>query len=205
MPGVYTTIALVYLIFYLGMAIQMTWLFFWASLAAAVVGGLWARHLLNRHGGSGRAVFVLMGILSFFTVCLGGYIREASRPRFVSPSGESVKGFNRIPQYDNIYRPEERAANIDIRMVRGRPAYADELPARPDRPGLKPETAADLVSYRCISCHTLERVHFYHGSDWDRVVGRMRAYGMRATDEEMQKIITYLAGNGEQGDSVPTP
>ncbi len=205
MPGVYTTIALIYLMFYLGMAIQMTWLFFWASLAAAVVGGLWARHVLDRHGGSGRAVFVLMGILSFFTVCLGGYVREASRPRFVSPSGESVKGFNRIAQYDNIYRPEERAANIDIRMVRGRPPYADELPARPERPGLKPETTTDLVSDRCISCHTLERVHFYSGSDWDRVVGRMRAYGMRATGEEMQKIITYLAGNGEQDDSVPTP
>jgi cytochrome bd-type quinol oxidase subunit 1 len=204
MPAVYT-VALLYFMFYLGMGMQMTWRFFYVSLAAAVLAGMLGSHLLNRHSGSGRAIFVLMGILSFLTVCLGGYVREASRPRFVSPSGESVKGFNRIAQYDKIYRPEERAQNVDIRMVRGKPPYADELPARPDRPGLKPETAADLVSYRCISCHTLERVHFYSGSDWDRVVGRMRAYGMRITDEEMQKIITYLAGDGEQGDTVPTP
>jgi len=205
MPGVYSMIGLVFLIFYLGMAIQMTWLFFWASLAAAVVGGFMGRHLVNFHDGSGRAVFVLMGILSFLTVCLGGYVREASRPRFVSPSGESIAGFNRIPAYDDVYRPEEQAKNIDIRMVRGKPAYADELPARPNRPELKPETAADLVSYRCISCHTLERIHVYKGTDWDRVVGRMKAYGMRLTDEETQKIIAYLAGEGEQDDSSPQP
>jgi cytochrome bd-type quinol oxidase subunit 1 len=205
MPGVYTTIGLVFLIFYLGMAIQMTWLFFWLSLAAAVFGGLLAGHLLNRHNGSGRAVFVLMGILSFLTVCLGGYVREASRPRFVSPEGKDEAGFNRIAQYDNIYRPEERASGVDIRMVRGKPDYADELPARPDRPGIKAETPADLVSYRCISCHTLERIHVYKGTDWDRVVGRMRAYGMRLTSEEMQKIITHLSGEDGQDDPDPTP
>jgi hypothetical protein len=204
MPAVYT-VALLYLMFYLGMGMQMTWRFFWGSVAAAVLAGLWGSHLLNRYGGSGRAVFVLMGILSFLTVCLGGYVREASRPRFVSPSGESVKGFNRIAQYDNIYRPEERASGVGIRMVRGKPAYADELPARTDRPGIKPETPADLVSDRCISCHTLERIHLYKGDDWDRVVGRMKAYGMRLTSEEMQKLITHLSGEDGEGDSAPTP
>ncbi|MHC4628894.1 MAG: hypothetical protein ACYTDV_18095, partial [Planctomycetota bacterium] len=204
MPAVYT-IALLYLMFYVGMGMQMTWRFFWGSLAAAVVAGMWGNHLINRYNGSGRAVFVLMGILSFLTVCLGGYVREASRPRFVSPEGKNVAGFNRIAAYDNIYRPEEQAKGLTIRMVRGRPDYADELPARPDRPGIKAETPADLVSYRCISCHTLERIHVYKGTDWDRVVGRMRAYGMRLTDEEMQRIIVHLSDESRGGDSTPTP
>lgn len=197
MPAVYA-VALIYLMFYIGMGVQMTWLFFWGSLAAAILAGMWASHLLNRYQGSGRAVFVLMGILSFLTVCLGGYVREASRPRFVSPSGDMVAGFNRIPDYSKIYLPQERAESVKMRMVRGTPPYAADLPARPDRPELKPETAADLVSYRCISCHTLERVHRYKHADWDRVVGRMRAYGMRLTDQEMQKIITYLSGKEAQ-------
>jgi len=197
MPAVYA-VALIYLMFYVGMGVQMTWLFFWGSLAAAILAGMWASHLLNRYQGSGRAVFVLMGILSFLTVCLGGYVREASRPRFVSPSGDRLAGFNRIPDYSEIYLPQERAESVKMRMVRGTPPYAADLPARPDRPELKPETAADMVSYRCISCHTLERVHLYKHSDWDRVVGRMRAYGMRLTDEEMQKIITYLGGEEAQ-------
>jgi hypothetical protein len=204
MPTVYA-LGLLYLMFYLGMAIQMTWRFFWGSLAAAVLAGMWGTHLLNRHRGSGRAVFVLMGVLSFLTVCLGGYVREASRPRFISPSGERLAGFNRIPAYDKIYRPEERAENIKINMVRGKPPYADELAARPGRPELKPETAADIVSYRCISCHTLERIHRYKHSDWDRVVGRMRAYGMRLTDEEMQKVITYLTETQTKEDSSESP
>ncbi|MBW7988734.1 MAG: hypothetical protein FVQ84_01750 [Planctomycetes bacterium] len=179
----------------------MTWLFFWGSLAAAVLAGLLGTHLLNRHSGSGRAIFILMGILSFLTVCLGGYVREASRPRFISPSGERLAGFNRIASYDKIYHPEERAENIRINMVRGKPPYADDLPRRPERPALKPETVADLVSYKCISCHTLERVHKYKHSDLGRVVGRMRAYGMRLTDEEMQKIVTYLTSNNVKEDS----
>ena len=48
-------------------------------------------------------------------------------------------------------------------------------------------------------------MNFYRGSDWDRVVGSMRAYGMRITNEEMQKIITHLADDGEQDDSAPMP
>jgi hypothetical protein len=204
MPAVYA-ITLIYLMFYVGMGVQMTWRFFWGSLAAAVFAGMWASHLLNRYSGSGRAVFVLMGIFSFLTVCLGGYVREAARPRFVSPSGDSLAGFNRIPHYSKIYVPEERAENIKMRMVRGTPPHAAELPARPDRPVLKPETAADLVSYRCISCHTLERVHRYRRTDWDRVVGRMRAYGLRVTDEEMQKIVTYLGSDEAQEGSPQTP
>jgi hypothetical protein len=190
--GAVYTLAFVYLLFYLGMATQMTWRFFWGSLAAAVLAGAWAKHLMNRHGGSGRGVFVLMGILSFLTVCLGGYVREASRPRFVSPSGARQAGFNRVQDYSKIYRPEERASSVTMRIVRGDPEYMDEIPRRPDRLDIKPETPADLVSYRCISCHTLERVQWYRHSDWDRIVGRMRAYGMRLTDQETQQIVDYL-------------
>jgi hypothetical protein len=201
MVAVYILI-LVYLMFYIGMAIQMTWLFFWASLGAAVLAGMWSAHLLNRHNGSGRGVFVLMGILSFLTVCLGGYVREASRPRFVSPTGERQAGFNRIQHYSQVYRPEERPESVSMRMVRGEPSYVDELIRRPVRPEIKVETAADLVSSKCISCHTLERVNLYKRSDWNRVVGRMRAYGLRITDEESQKIVDYLKSNSlEKGSS----
>jgi bd-type cytochrome oxidase subunit I len=188
------TVALLYLMFYIGMGKQMTWLCFWASLGASVAAGLWAVHLLNHHQGSGRAVFVTLAILSFLTVCLGGYVREASRPRFVSPSGEDQPGFNRIQHYSSVYHPAERPESIDIRMVRGTPPHVAELPERSPLVELPPETAADLVSSRCISCHTLERVYRYKGTDWGRVVGRMEAYGTRMTGEESARIVEFLEG-----------
>ena len=193
MTAVYA-LSLVYLMFYVGMGAQMTWMFFWVSLAAAVFGGMLCVHLLNFHEGSGRAVFILMGILSFFTVLLGGYVREASRPRFLSPSGERIKGFNRIAAYDNIYRPEERAGNVSMGMLRGEPDYIEEVRGRAQQLPIKPETVEDLISSRCISCHTLERTFRPQGSkaNWDRVVGRMHAYGMRLTPEEKQIIVKYL-------------
>ena len=190
--------ATIYLMFYLGMAIQMTWRFLWGTLAAAILAGFWCRHLLNKYEGSGRAVFVLMGILSFLTVCLGGYIREASRPRFVSPSGERVAGFNRIPDYSEVYHPNERPENVDLRMVLESPSYVDSLLKQREPVDTDRQTGADLVSTRCISCHTLERVHIYKKSDWDRVVGRMRAYGTRLTEAESQKIVDYLEGREDQ-------
>ncbi|UCD50048.1 MAG: cytochrome c, partial [Phycisphaerales bacterium] len=191
MAAVYV-VSLLYLMFYVGMAIQMTWLFLWGSLAAAIVAGLWASHLVNRYEGSGRAVFVTMGILSFLTVCLGGYVREASRPRFVSPSGQQQAGFNRIQQYSKVYHPAERPENIEMRMVRGTAPHVAGLPERSPLVELPPETAADLVSARCISCHTLERIYRYKGTDWDRVVGRMKAYGTRLNGEEAAEIADYL-------------
>ncbi|MBN1362194.1 MAG: cytochrome ubiquinol oxidase subunit I [Sedimentisphaerales bacterium] len=188
------TLAGVYFMFYLGMGMQMTWLFFWGSLGAAVLAGLWVTHLLDRYEGSGRAVFVLVGILSFLTVCLGGYVREAARPRFTNASGERVAGFNRLPQYADVYYGPERPGEVDIRMVLEKPAYMDELSPQRARVPDEGMTGADLVSARCISCHTLERIHVYKHSDWDRVVGRMRAYGTRLTEDEAQKIVDYLEG-----------
>jgi len=194
---------LVYLLFYVGMGAQMTWRFFWISLAAAVFGSLLCVHLLKWHEGSGRGVFVLVAILSFMTVLLGGYVREASRPRFVSPSGERQAGFNRIAPFDNLYHPEERAqAGLNIDMVLEKPDYVDEMAVRPQQIKIQPETVEDLVSYRCISCHTLERVYRYKNSDWDRVVGRMKAYGMRLSEEERQDIVKYLS---ETEFEDPTP
>jgi cytochrome bd-type quinol oxidase subunit 1 len=192
-PAVWV-LASVYLMFYIGMATQMTWRFLWGSLAAAALAAMWGRHLLKSNGGSARAVFVLMGVLSFLTVCLGGYVREASRPRFVSPSGERAAGMNRIQDYSEIYHPNERPENLNIRMELQRPDYADELSGR--KKPLEPDrlTGADLVSVRCISCHTLERIHVYEHSDWERVVGRMRAYGARLTEEESKKVVDYLSG-----------
>lgn len=196
MPAVYM-VTLLYLMFYIGMGMQMTWLFFWGALAAAVLAGIWTSHLINRHKGSGRAVFVLMGILSFLTVMLGGYVREASRPRFVSPSGDRVAGFNRIPAYSKIYHPEERPENVKIRMVIETPSYAAQMPTKRKPLDTDSFTPEDLLSTACISCHTLLRVNLYSRSDWNRVVGRMRAYGMRLTEQQTQIIIDYLSGAKE--------
>ena len=189
-----------YLVFYAGMGMQMTWLFFWAMLAAAVIAGLLAAHLINYHHGSGRAVFVLMGILAFATVMLGGYVREASRPRFVSSSGVVVAGrddLNRYAHYDDRFRAAERQTRPGpMRMVLERP---DDLPAErewPFRPGMP--TPADLISERCIGCHDLQRVRGHALADWYRVVKRMRAmmrqraWGERISDEEAEKIVRHL-------------
>jgi len=198
-------LSLLYLMFYVGMATQMTWRFLWGSLAAAILGAAWAHHLLNRHDGSARALFVLMGVLSFVTVCMGGYVREAARPRFVSPTGENVAGFNRIPPYSDIYHEAERPEQLRIDMVRGEQPYMDQVvrPRRLEMPDVEP-TGANLLSQRCISCHTLERVHRYKGTDWQRVVGRMRAYGTRMTEGQAAGIIAYLeTGEAQRNSSTP--
>ncbi|MHC4257490.1 MAG: cytochrome ubiquinol oxidase subunit I [Planctomycetota bacterium] len=204
MTAVYA-LSFVYLMFYVGMGAQMTWKFFWVSLAAAVFGGMLCIHLLNFHEGSGRAVFLLMGILSFFTVILGGYAREASRPRFVSPSGERLKGFNRIADYDNIYRSEERAGNVSMAMLRGDPDYIEEVRGRPQQLTIQPETPEDLISSRCISCHTLQRAFRPQGSEekWDRVVGRMHAYGTRLTPQEKKIVVQHIWEKEQVEKAIP--
>ena len=60
-------VAIFYLMFYIAMGMLMTWFFFWVSFGCAVLAALLARHLLNYHQNSGRAIFVLMAILSFAT------------------------------------------------------------------------------------------------------------------------------------------
>ncbi len=94
-------VAIFYLMFYIAMGMVMTWTFFWVMLVTAVVAAGLAWVLMKINKESGRAVFMVMGIAAFCTIMLGGWSREAARPRFV----------NRISHYDSIYAPSERQVN----------------------------------------------------------------------------------------------
>jgi cytochrome bd-type quinol oxidase subunit 1 len=168
------TIAIFYLMFYVGMGMVMTWKFFWVSLAVALGGAALARHLLNYHRNSPQAVYVIMGVLSFMTLMLGGYVREAARPRFV----------DRISHYDSIYIPTERQPHL---MVDTRP---EELPKVPVPE--KPPEAVRLIRERCIGCHTLDRVRNYPLENWELIVRQMEAYGLKLTVQEAQTIAGHL-------------
>lgn len=164
-----------YLMFYLAMGMIMTWTFFWMMLVAAVGAALLFRHLVKYHRGSGRAVFLLMGIFSFLTVLLGGYIREASRPRFV----------DRISHYDNVYVPEERQPYL---MLDVRPEDIVQAPAAE----ATILGAAQLINERCIGCHTIARVKNYQKDDWERVMRLMVTYGAKLNAEEAELVIEHL-------------
>jgi hypothetical protein len=144
----------------------------------ALAGALLARHLIRFHNGSPKALFTAAAVLSLLTVLLGGYAREASRPRFV----------NRISHYDSIYIPSERAPYLMV------PVSPAELPVPP------PETAKEevpgavrLIRQKCIGCHTLERVKNYRLSDWELIVRQMQAYGLRLSTVEAETITRHLA------------
>jgi cytochrome bd-type quinol oxidase subunit 1 len=167
-----------YLMFYLAMGMVMTWTFFWGMLAAAAGSAILARHMLNSSHGSGRSLYLFMGLLAFFTVMLGGYSREAARPRFAG----------RISHYDSIYVPQERQPNL---MVPVKPGEMVELPPK------EPPGPAELIQAKCTGCHSLSRIKAYPGKDWDRVVRLMRVYGARLTDEEAGMIEAHLAARLE--------
>ncbi len=191
-------IAVFYSIYYIMMGPMMTWKFVWAMLGCAVLAAMLSGHLLNYHKGSGRAVFVLVGILSFATVMLGGYAREASRPRFVSKSGLIVEGredLNRYAAYDDIYVPPERQkAEGKMTMVLSPPSY--EYPVRPGLApvAIQPEqmTPENLISEKCSSCHTLKRIREYKLDNWRQVVRRMARYETKITPGEEQVIAEHL-------------
>ncbi len=197
LPAVLTyTIAVFYGIYYLSMGPMMTWFFSFAMVGCGIGGGLLARHLLHYHKGSGRGVFILMGILSFLTVMLGGYAREASRPRFVSASGAIIPGrddLNRFSAYDDVYREPERQKAGTMEMVLKAP---EGIPIRPGlaAPKIHPWQLdpAGLISERCTSCHSLERMRKYRLSNWGQVMRRMRALGTKMTPEEMQVMQKHL-------------
>ncbi len=198
LPRVMTyTIAVFYTIYYVMMGPMMTWTFVWAMLGCGVVAAMLCNHLLNYHKQSGRAVFVLIAFLSFLTVMLGGYVREASRPRFVSVSGERVPqgdAVNRYSHYDDVYVPPERQKAGTMKMVHA-PDY--EVPVRPgtEPPKVHPWelTPAELISRRCIGCHSLQRVRNYKLDNWGEVVYRMRQRRPRILNqEEMKKVIEHL-------------
>jgi cytochrome bd-type quinol oxidase subunit 1 len=165
-----------YFVFYMAMGMVMTWAFFVWMLVSAVASAFLTWHLLSYHKGSGRAVFLIMGILAFSTVMLGGYAREASRPRFV----------DRIAHYDNVYVPQERARFLMV------PVDPDEIARLPAPPVAEEIGAAQLIRDRCTSCHTLDRVRGYAKDDWERIVKVMRVYGTKLNDEEAAKVTAHL-------------
>ena len=168
------SVALFYLMFYVAMGMVMTWAFFWYMLTACVAGAALGRHLLNYHKGSGRAVYLLIGILSFSTVMLGGYSREASRPRFV----------DRISHYDNVFVPEERQKYLMVDID------AASIPKSPVPH--KTTGPATLIRQRCVGCHTIGRVKAYPKDNWDLVVRQMMAYGLKLAPDETEQIVAHL-------------
>ena len=169
------TIGMFYLMFYLAMGMIMTWAFFWWMLTIAIAGVVLTNHLMNSNQDSPRSFYVVVGILSLLTVVLGGYAREASRPRFV----------NRIAHYDEIYVPTERQPYL---MVDVDPT---EIPPLPE-PAEKPPEIVQLIRQKCIGCHTLERVKNYRLDNWELIVEQMRAYGLKLSTSEAQKITDHL-------------
>lgn len=170
------TVATFYLTFYVAMGMVMTWAFFWWMLAAAIAGAFLTGHLKKSAGGSSKSVYILIGLLSFSTVMLGGYAREASRPRFE----------NRIAAHDKVYVPEERQPYL---MVEVDPS---DLPARPPVPAPEVDEAVVLIRRNCSGCHTLDRVRKYPLGDWNLIVKQMRAYGLKITNDEADAIAAYL-------------
>ncbi|MEW6428493.1 MAG: cytochrome ubiquinol oxidase subunit I [Thermodesulfobacteriota bacterium] len=170
-------IALFYLMFYLAMGMIMTYAFFWWMVFTALAGILLAQHLSGYHQGSPRALFTAVALLSLLTVLLGGYAREAARPRFV----------NRISHYDAIYPPHQRQPYLML------PLAPADLPT--PSPAVEATPAPEpvrLIRQKCIGCHTLERVKNYRAGDWELIVGQMQAYGLRLSTGEAAMIVEHL-------------
>jgi hypothetical protein len=175
LPGIMVYgIAGFYLMFYLALGMVMTWKFFWWSVVIAVGGGFLATHLINYHKGSARGLFLLMGIISLCTLLLGGYVREASRPRFV----------NRVSHYDDVYIPRERSP---VLMVEVEAELLEELLKAPE-----PTGAASLIRKACAKCHTLDRVKNYQKDDWENVVNVMVVYGAKLRGQDIELVTQHL-------------
>ncbi len=162
-----------YIMFYLAMGMIMTWAFFWWMLAFGIGGACLSGHLLSYHQGSGRGVYLLIGILSFATVLLGGYARESARPRFV----------DRISHYDQVFVPEDRQPYL-------------MLPLKPTTEAAtvmkEPVGAGELIRKKCTGCHTLDRIKNYPRTNWDTVVRQMEVYGARLSDKERELVTAHL-------------
>jgi alcohol dehydrogenase (cytochrome c) len=79
-------------------------------------------------------------------------------------------------------------------------AQAASAPAQQD------EQSAALVRHVCSACHDLSRVTEVRETrdGWTGIVNDMRQRGAKATDDEFQKIIDYLATHLAPGSSNPT-
>jgi hypothetical protein len=169
------SVGLFYAMYYIAMGSVMTWAFAWWMLGIGLAAYLAGNHLVSYNDGSGRSAFLVVGVLSALTVALGGYVREASRPRFV----------NRHSHYDKVYVPEQRQPYL---MVSVDPSEIPE--AAPEPP---PPAPVGLIRERCSGCHTLERVRNYRVTGvWPSVVKEMCAYGLKLTKEEMDTIAKHL-------------
>ena len=110
-PLVYA-VALFYLVFYLAMGMVMTWRFFWYMSGAAAACYFLGAHLWRYHQASPRGIFLVIGILSFFTVMLGGYVQGGvAGPAFV----------DRIAPYDQAYAPQYRAPYLMVDVDPAKP------------------------------------------------------------------------------------
>ena len=174
-------VAVFYFIYYLCMGLIMTWAFFLWSLAFAVGGYLLSRHMVNYGKGSSRAPFLMMGLLSFGTVMLGGWSREAARPRFDE---------NRHSAYDKLYIPAERQPYL---MVDLQPPELTDSPAGAPVAVVAPPNAASLIAGRCVGCNDLQRVRNYRGDDWPKVVNTMVVYGTKLDEEEKRLVVEHLS------------
>jgi hypothetical protein len=169
------SVTIFYVMFYFAMGMIMTWAFFCYMLAMGIGGALLGRHLISFHKGSPRGAYLLVGILSLLTVMLGGYSREAARPRFV----------NRISHYDSVFVPEDRQPYLFRKEITSK-----DLPEVPVRP--KPSAASVLIRQSCIGCHTLERVKAYKLDNWELIIRQMMAYGLKLTPDEFKTITKHL-------------
>ncbi len=176
LPGIMVvSVAVFYLMFYVAMGMVMTWRFFWWMLAAVAGGAALSWHMLSYGRGTARAVYLFLGLLAFMTVVLGGYAREASRPRFVQ----------RFSHYDSVYKPTERQPVLMLPIT---PEELETVLAPPP-----PMGPAALIQSECARCHTLDRVRHYPKQDWERVVAQMIVYGARLTTEQAQSVTAHLS------------
>ncbi len=66
----------------------------------------------------------------------------------------------------------------------------------PKGPSEKEATA--IINSKCRQCHTTSRVYDNKGRDkewWLKTIERMRNYGTKINDEEIQKIVSYLSSS----------
>jgi competence ComEA-like helix-hairpin-helix protein len=78
--------------------------------------------------------------------------------------------------------------------------------AQPAKQELPPGEGKDLLTKDCTSCHQVSVITSQHKSEskWTDTVVEMRNRGAEGSDEDMEKIIHYLAANfGPQDATAP--
>jgi len=202
------SVAAIYLMYYVCMGQVMTWTFTWAMIGTAAGAWLLGSMLLRNQGGNARMLFIVVGLLSFFTVMFGGYVREAARPRFVNEALVADADDSRLAYYDaadKIFPPAEQQEFLlrkDLTPEQQQALVAASA-SRPAgailaEPQAEEATAPDWINTRCIGCHSLATVReFDEPEHWARVVWRMKAYGARINEEQAGKIIEYLKSGGD--------